>query len=123
MADRMAGSLRGHRDFRLLLLGRTTSQLGTQVSGVAVPLLAVLTLDATPFGVGLATASSTLAFAVIGLPAGAWVDRRRRRPVLVASDAVRAGLLATVPLAAVLDVLTIARLVARICARRTCSDG
>jgi MFS family permease len=109
--DHGAHPLRAHRDFRLLLLGQTTSQLGAQVSGVAVPLLAVLTLDATPFEVGLVTASSTLAFAVIGLPAGAWVDRARRRPILVASDVVRAVLLATIPLAAVLDVLTIAHLV------------
>lgn len=53
------GSLLAQRDFRLLLLGQTTSQLGTQVSGVAVPLLAVLTLGASPFQLGLVTASST----------------------------------------------------------------
>jgi MFS family permease len=104
-------SLFAHRDFRLLLLGQTTAQLGTQVSGVAIPLLAVLTLDATPFEVGLVGASSTLAFALIGLPAGAWLDQVHRRPVLIASDVVRAVLLATIPLAAVLGVLTIAQLV------------
>ena len=105
------GSLFAHRDFRLLLLGQTTSQLGAQVSGVAIPLLAVLTLDASPFELGLVTASSTLAFAVIGLPAGVWLDRWRRRPILVASDLVRTVLLATIPLAAVFDVLTITHLV------------
>ncbi|MFD0477755.1 MFS transporter [Nonomuraea thailandensis] len=68
------------RDFRLLLLGQTTTQLGTQVSGVAIPLLAVVTLDASPLQLGLVTASGTVAFALIGLPAGAWIDRRRRRP-------------------------------------------
>ncbi|WP_433161539.1 MFS transporter [Kribbella sp. CA-247076] len=99
------------RDFRWLLVGQTTSQFGAQISGVAIPLLAVLTLGATPFELGLVTASSTIAFALIGLPAGAWVDRWRRRRILVASDLVRAGLLATIPVAALAGVLTITQLV------------
>jgi MFS family permease len=105
-------SLFAHRDFRLLLVGQTTSQFGTQVSGIAIPLLAVLTLDASPFELGLVTASGTLAFALIGLPAGAWLDRWRRRPILVASDLVRTVLLATIPLGALLGFLTIPYLVA-----------
>jgi MFS family permease len=100
-----------HRDFRLLLIGQTTSQLGTQVSAVAIPLLAVLTLDASPLQLGLVTAAGTVAFAVAGLPAGAWLDRCRRRLVLVASDLARAALLATIPLAALFGVLTITQLV------------
>jgi MFS family permease len=99
------------RDFRLLLLGQTTSQLGAQVSGVAVPLLAVLTLGASPLQLGLVTAASTLAFAVIGLPAGAWVDRRRRRPILVAGDLSRTVLLLSIPVAALLEVLTLTQLI------------
>lgn len=99
------------RDFRLLLLGQTTSQLGTQVSGVAVPLLAVLTLDASPFELGLVSAAGTLAFALIGLPAGAWIDRWPRRPVLVAADVARAALLLTIPVAAVLGILTVTQLI------------
>ncbi len=99
------------RDFRLLLLGQTTSQLGTQVSGVAVPLLAVLTLQASPFELGLVGAAGTLAFALIGLQAGAWIDRTRRRPVLVASDIARALLLLTIPVAAWSGILTITQLV------------
>ncbi|WP_344473962.1 MFS transporter [Nonomuraea monospora] len=106
-----SGSPSRRRDFRLLLLGQTTTQLGTQVSGVAIPLLAVVTLDATPLQLGLVTAAGTIAFALIGLPAGAWIDRWRRRPVLVAADLARALLLATVPLAALLGTLTIAQLV------------
>lgn len=65
------GSPFQHRDFRLLLTGQTAAQLGAQISGVAIPLLAVLTLQATPWQLGLLTASGTLAFALIGLPAGA----------------------------------------------------
>ncbi|WP_431280361.1 MFS transporter [Leifsonia poae] len=95
----------------MLLTGQATSQLGAQVSGVAVPLLAVVSLGATPFQVGMLGAASTIAFATIGLPAGAWIDRMRRRPILVASDLTRAILLATIPAAAVLGLLTMAQLV------------
>ena len=105
------GSLFASRDFRLLLAGQTTSQLGTQVSGVALPLLAVLTLQASAFQIGLINAASMLPFALLGLPAGAWLDRMRRRPVLAASDALRAAVLATVPVAAAFGVLTLAQLV------------
>jgi MFS family permease len=98
------------RDFPLLLIGQTTAQFGAQISGVAIPLLAVLTLEATPFQLGLLSAASTLAFALIGLPAGAWVDRWPRRPVLIASDLARMLLLATIPIAAWLGVLTITHL-------------
>jgi MFS family permease len=105
------GSPLRHRDFRLLLVGQTTSQFGTQISGVAIPLLAVLTLQASPFQFGLISAAGTLAFALIGLPAGAWVDRLPRRPILVISDLARTALLVTIPAAALLDVLTITQLI------------
>ncbi|TDW87392.1 MFS transporter [Kribbella pratensis] len=98
------------RDFRWLLVGQTTSQFGAQVSGVAIPLLAVLGLGATPFELGMVSASSTIGFALIGLPAGAWVDRCRRRPILVASDLVRAGLLVSIPVAAAFGVLSLLQL-------------
>src|SRR3954452_21026986 len=104
-------SLLRRRDFLLLLAGQTTSQFGAQVSGVAIPLLAVLTLHASPFQLGLVNASGTLAFALVGLPAGAWIDRWTRRPILVASDLVRAVLLAGIPLAAVLGRLSIGQLI------------
>jgi MFS family permease len=95
----------------LLLVGQTTSQFGARVSGAAIPLLAVLTLHASPLQLGIVNASSTLAFALIGLSAGAWVDRWTRRPILVASDLVRAALLAGIPLAAVLGRLSIGQLI------------
>src|SRR3954468_3608963 len=91
------GSPFASRDFRLLLFGQTTSQLGAQVSGIAIPLLAVLVLHASALEVGIVNASGTLAFAVIGLPVGAWTDRWPRRRILIASDVVRAALLATLP--------------------------
>ncbi len=76
-----------------------------------MPLLAVLTLDASPLELGIVTASSTVAFALIGLPAGAWLDRWRKRPVLVSADVARAVLLASIPVAAVFGVLSIPQLV------------
>lgn len=99
------------RDFRLLLAGQTTSQLGTQFAGIAVPLLAVGTLDATAFELGLVSAAATVPFAVIGLPAGAWLDGRKHRPVLVASDIVRVAALASIPVAGWLGLLSIAHLI------------
>jgi MFS family permease len=96
-----------HEDFRRLWTADAASQLGTAVTMVAMPLIAVRTLHATPFQVGLLTTFEFLAFLVIGLPAGAWVDRLRRRSVMVVADLGRAALLASVPLGAAFHVLTI----------------
>src|SRR5688500_5312212 len=97
-------------DFRRLWLGFTISQFGTQIGMLAIPLTAAVTLDATTFQVGALTAFQYAAFLIVGLPAGAWVDRTRRRPVLIATDLARAALIASVPAAAVLDVLTLPHL-------------
>jgi predicted MFS family arabinose efflux permease len=100
------------RDFRTLFTATTLSQLGTNVGYVAVPLVAVAALDASPGQVGALAALSTLAFLVIGLPAGAWVDRMRHRRVLIAADLARAALNLSVPLAWWLDALTLGHLYA-----------
>lgn len=105
------GLLRDH-DFRQLFIADTVSQFGTQISVLALPLVAVLVLNATPFEVGLLAACETLAFLLVGLPAGAWVDRMRRRNVLIAGDIGRAFVLATIPVAWWLDVLTMPQLYA-----------
>ncbi|MEU6380656.1 MFS transporter [Streptomyces sp. NPDC046909] len=99
-------------DFRTLFAASTLSQLGTNVSYVAVPLIAVLALDAGPAQVGALATLSTLAFLLIGLPAGAWVDRMRHRRVLIVADLARALLFASVPLAWWTDTLTLAQLYA-----------
>jgi MFS family permease len=88
----------------------TISQFGTQVSLLAVPLVAVTLLQASPFEVALLGAIEFLPFILFSLPAGAWVDRLRRRPILIAGDLVRAAMLATVPIAYVLGILTMAQL-------------
>jgi MFS family permease len=101
-----------HRDFRRLWAGDSLSQFGIMTTTLAMPLLAVRTLHATPFEVGLLTTFQYLAFLVIGLPAGAWVDRMRRRSVMITTDLGRAALLGSVPLAAVLGVLSLAQVYA-----------
>ena len=107
-----AGDLIRHRDFRLLWLGETVSQVGTAMAAVAVPLLAVTVLHASTFMVSMLVAAAWLPWLLIGLPAGAWVDRLPCRAVMVTCDAVSAALYASVPVAAWLGVLTIAQLLA-----------
>ncbi|MFE4972428.1 MFS transporter [Kitasatospora sp. NPDC056651] len=102
--------LLGHRDFRLLLTGAAAAQTGSQVTLVALPLVAVVVLDATPFQVGLLTAAETAAFLLVGLPAGAWLDRMRKLPVLVRADVVRCLAVGSIPPAAALGVLTMPQL-------------
>ncbi|MGY1841023.1 MULTISPECIES: MFS transporter [unclassified Modestobacter] len=103
-------SLLRHHDFRRLWAAETVSQVGTQVTLLALPVLAVSLLDATPLEMGFLTALETAAFLLIGLPAGAWVDRWRRKRVLVTADLVRAVVLGTLPLAYLLDALTLGQL-------------
>lgn len=106
----MASVLR-QRDFRLLWSAQTISELGSAVTLVAFPLVAIGALHASNFAVGVLTASASAAWLLVGLPAGVWVDRWPRRPVMVAADLGRAVLMASVPLAWALGVLTIAQLV------------
>jgi predicted MFS family arabinose efflux permease len=81
-----------HPDFRRLWTADLLSQLGTRLSMIAIPLLAVLTLDATTFQVSLLRTCETAAWLLLGLFAGAWVDRVRCLPVLVFADLGRAVL-------------------------------
>ncbi|MFC6020722.1 MFS transporter [Plantactinospora solaniradicis] len=97
-------------DFRVLFTASILSQLGTNIGYVAVPLIAVSVLDAGPGQVGALATLSTIAFLLIGLPAGAWLDRLRHRRVLIVADLVRAALFAAIPLAWWLDVLTLGQL-------------
>ncbi len=111
-ARQWRGSLLRRRDFRLLWIGETTSQFGSAVTVVALPLVAVQALHAGPFEVALLTAVTWLPWVVIGLVAGAWVDRLPRRPVMLLCDMVSMLLLATVPVADWCGVLTIGQLLA-----------
>lgn len=108
--DRQRRGLWHHLDFRRLWIGETVSQFGTMVSQLALPLVAILVVHASTFEVGLLTACETVAFLLVGLPAGAWVDRMRFRTVLIVNDLIRAAALGSVPLAYWLGRLTIGQL-------------
>ena len=88
-----------HSGFLKLWAAETVSGFGSQVTIVALPLLAALTLDASPLQMGLLSAAGTAPFLLIGLLVGVLVDRVRRIPLLVASDLARAALLAGIPVA------------------------
>ncbi|MEV6445889.1 MFS transporter [Amycolatopsis sp. NPDC051716] len=96
----------GNRDFRLLWTGETTSMLGSMVASTALPLVAVVTLQASTFQVALLTAAAWLPWLVIGLPAGAWVDRLPKRPVMLACNTASMAIFGSVPLAAAAGMLT-----------------
>jgi MFS family permease len=106
------GGLWRHGDFLKLWSAETISQFGSQVGALALPLVAVLTLESTPFEVAVLTTLEFLPFIFFAIPAGVWVDRLPRRPILIASDLGRFVLYVTVPVAYVADVLTIWQLYA-----------
>ncbi len=89
----------GHPDFLKLWAGQTVSELGSQVSFIAIPLTAVTVLGAGPFQTGVLGALQFLPFLLFGLPAGVWVDRLAHRPVLIVADLGRMLALASVPVA------------------------
>ena len=91
----IAVPLRRHADFMRLWTGETISSFGSQVTQLALPLAAVLTLSAGPLEMGLLTAAGLAPYLVVALPAGAWIDRlRARRRLMVLADLGRAALLA-----------------------------
>jgi MFS family permease len=99
-----------NRNFELLWAGQTVSRVGTEVSVLALPLIAIQLLHATTFEIGALTAVETLPFLLVGLPAGAWVDRLPRRKVLITADVGRFVALASVPLAHAFASLTLGHL-------------
>ena len=100
-------------EFRKLWAAQSISQIGDQISYLALPLVAVLTLDASAFQMGLLTAAELMPALVFSLIAGAWIERsQRRRHVMIVADLARAALLASVPLAAAFDLLTFPQLLA-----------
>jgi MFS family permease len=103
----MPALLREH-GFRNFWFGQTISVFGDQITLLALPIVAVLVLDADPAQMGMLTAVGLLPHLLFSLPAGVWLDRiRGRRRLMVASDLIRAAVIAIVPLAFVLDVLSI----------------
>lgn len=100
------------QDRRRYLSASGVALWGAQIGQVALPLTAVTVLHTGAGGTSLVKTALTLPFVVLGLPVGAWLDRVRRRPVMIGADLVRAGALLTVPAAAWAGHLTAAHLLA-----------
>jgi MFS family permease len=110
MLRRPRGGLWSHPDFLKLWTGQTISEFGSQVSQLAIPWVALVNLNASAFEVATLGTVEFLPFVLFTLPAGVWVDRVRRRTVLVVGDLGRALLLTSIPVAYVLGDLTLAQL-------------
>lgn len=109
MRSRFTGLWR-HPDFIRLWIGQSISQFGSHIGGGALQFTAILILGAMPFQISLLAAAQIAPALVLGLPAGVWADRLRRRPILIACDIGRAALLLSIPVAYLLDVLSFAQL-------------
>jgi predicted MFS family arabinose efflux permease len=109
---RPTGGLWEHGDFLKLWTGQSISEFGSQISGLAIPWLAAVGLHASPFEFSLIGVLGFLPFILFALPAGVWVDRLRRRPILIVGDAGRAVLLAYIPIAWAIGILDIWQLLA-----------
>ncbi len=103
-------SLWQHQDFLKLWAGQTVSELGTVVTRTAVPLVALLVLGAGPWELAVLVIVTSAGVLLVGLFAGAWVDRLRRRPLLIWDDFIRAALLLSIPAAYALGALRIEQL-------------
>jgi MFS family permease len=99
MSSKNSSSVLRNRNFQFLWAGQTVSTIGDQMSGLALPVLAVTMLQATEWQVGMMNAAGLSMFLLIGLPAGAWVDRWLKRRVMIFADTVRLLVVLSVPLA------------------------
>lgn len=111
-ALKLRGPLWRNRDFIRLWSGQTISEFGDQVSGLALPFVAILVLKASTFEFAALRVVTMLPFSLLSLPAGVWVDRLRRRPILIAADCGRALALGSIPVAYAAGVLTLGQLYA-----------
>ncbi len=106
MRFRLSGLWR-HPDFIKLWLGGTVSRFGSQITFLALPLTAVIVLDVTPIQMGILAAAGAMPSLVFGLGAGLWIDQRKKRPIMIATDYCRAILLLAVPIGATSSILRI----------------
>ena len=105
-----SGGLWRHPDFMKLWTGQTISVFGSLIGGTALQFTAILFLQASAFQIGLLAVASLIPSLAVGLFAGVWVDRLRRRPLMIAADVGRALVLASIPLAAAFGMLTMEQL-------------
>ena len=108
--NKPGSSLWRQTDFLKFWIGQTISGFGSRFTGLALPLVAITTLDATPVQVGILTGAAGLPWLFVAPLIGVGIDRLRRRPILISADMGRAALLITIPLAAWLGVLRIEQL-------------
>jgi MFS family permease len=106
------GGLWRHPDFLRLWGSQSVSQVGTQISLLALPLAAILTLEASAFEVAMLSVMEYVPWLVLALPTGVWVDRAARRPLLIAADYGRAVALGSVPVVYLLGGLSMWQLYA-----------
>jgi len=109
---KLGGNLWGHGDFMRFWFSDTVSQFGNQFSGFALPVLAVLSFDATPLDIGIITAFAIAPYPLLGLFVGVWVDRFRKRRIMVVCNLGRMVTLASVPIGYVLGVLSLTQIFA-----------
>ncbi|MGW5280327.1 MFS transporter [Streptomyces collinus] len=110
--DGKSPSIWHHREFLLLWSGQTVSEIGSQVTVLALPLVAVVVLDASAFQVGLLSAAETSAYLLVALPAGAIVDRVAKRSLMITCNFALLLVIGSVPLAHAFGALTLAQLYA-----------
>jgi len=102
-----AGGVWTDRNFVKLWSGETVSLIGNQITQFTLPLVAILTLHASTVQVGVLNACRTAPVVVVSLFAGVWLDRRRRRPILIACSLGNAALIALIPISDALGLLRI----------------
>lgn len=103
-------SLWRHRDFVRLWLAQSISAFGARITREGLPILAVTTLAASPGALGVLAAAGSGAALVVGLTSGSFIDRSRRRPILIGADLLRAMVLLSLPVAALLHLVTLPHL-------------
>jgi MFS family permease len=109
---RPGGNLWHHREFMRFWFADTVSQFGSQFSGFALPVLAVLSFDATPLDIGIITALAIIPYPLLGLFVGVWADRFRKRRIMMVCNFGRMATLGSVPIGYVLGVLSLNQLFA-----------
>jgi len=109
---KLSGNLWHHKDFTRFWFSDTVSQFGSQFSGFAIPVLAVLSFNATPLDIGIITALAIVPYPLLGLFVGVWADRFRKRRIMVVCNFGRMATLASVPIGYVLGTLSLTQLFA-----------
>ena len=115
------GSLWSHRDFLKFWVGDTVTQFTGQITDLALPTVAILTIQVTAFQLGVINALGFIAFPTLGLLVGVWMDRIRRKRVMIAVNLIEVATLATVPAAYLLGILGLYQLYAVSLVMGTCT--